>query len=87
MRLDFQGLLHGIGIHAASVALDLIEVLGVDTDYGELLLDIQLVAAGVVVRSAGGVGNQRDRLSEVGLEKLRLGHVLGDLAEDIVVIP
>ena len=58
-----------------------------DTDDRKLFLDVELVSAGIVVGSSGGVGNKRDWLSEIGLQELRLRHVLGDLPEYIVIVP
>ena len=85
--LLLQGGAHSLAVHARAVALGLIEVLTLDADGRQDPLYIKFVGAGVVLRPAGGIGDQRDGLAQEGGQQLWLGHVLGDLAKDIVVIP
>ncbi len=78
---------HALCIHGGTVPFSLIQIFWLNTYDGKDLLHVNLVATGIVVRTAGGVWNQGNGFAQVCLQQLGLGHVLGHLAEHIIVIP
>ena len=83
----FQGCSEAFCIEGAAVSLCLVEVFGFYSYDWEKVFNGFFIGFRVVFMCSGCVWNKCDGFSQVCFQAFRVGHVLGNFSEDVVIVP
>ena len=86
-RAVLKRLAHPLRVHGGAVALGLVQELRLDPDDRQHGLHVNLVVARVAPVAVPGIGHHGDREAQMRGQQLLVGHVDGNLAEDVIIVP